>query len=77
MGDDASYGVVDHKCRCFNGKGGVHAGLYVCDGANIHALHRGQSAAHHHRADRACMIHFARDHNLGIDDAPRRLVEVT
>jgi cholesterol oxidase len=23
------------------------------------------------------MIHFARDHNLGFDDEPRRLVEVS
>jgi cholesterol oxidase len=35
MGDDATSGVVDHKCQVFAGKSGtkLHPGLYVCDGA--------------------------------------------
>ena len=33
MGDDASSGVVDHKCRVFDGGGKIHKGLYVMDGS--------------------------------------------
>ena len=38
MGSDRTTGVVDHKCRVFDGAPGraadaIHAGLYVCDGA--------------------------------------------
>ena len=33
--DDADYGVVDHAGRVFDGGGGLHDGLYVCDGAVI------------------------------------------
>jgi cholesterol oxidase len=36
MAGDASSGVVDHKCRVFDPDGGgVHDGLYVCDGSVI------------------------------------------
>lgn len=40
MGEDRTSGVVDHKCRVFDGNAAqpanaVHAGLYVCDGAVI------------------------------------------
>lgn len=35
MGEDASSGVVDHAGRVFDGNGGVHDGLFVCDGSVI------------------------------------------
>lgn len=33
MGESADTGVIDHACRVFDSCGGVHQGLYVCDGA--------------------------------------------
>ena len=77
MGDDASHGVVDHKCRVFNGKGGVHAGLYVCDGAIIPRSIGVNPLLTITALTERAMIHFARDHNLGFDDAPRQLATVT
>ena len=39
MGEDASTGVVDNRCRVFDvSRGGthdVHEGLYVCDGSIV------------------------------------------
>lgn len=35
MGESAAEGVVDHKCRVFDGTGGIHDGLYVVDGSVI------------------------------------------
>ncbi len=40
MGEDASSGVVDHKCRVFNtngaaGETSVYDGLYICDGSTL------------------------------------------
>ncbi len=77
MGDDASRGVVDHKCRVFDGNGGVHAGLYVCDGAVIPRSIGVNPLLTITALTERAMVHFARDHNLGFDDAPRRLFEVT
>lgn len=37
MADDVAGGVVDHKGRVFDPAGGVHEGLYVCDGSVIPA----------------------------------------
>jgi cholesterol oxidase len=76
MGADESSGVVDHKCRVFNGKGGVHAGLYVCDGAIIPRSIGVNPLLTITALTERTMIHFARDHNLGFDDAPLRLERV-
>src|SRR4029453_17347066 len=36
IGEDASAGVVNHKCQVFDGEGArVHGGLYVCDGSVV------------------------------------------
>jgi cholesterol oxidase len=75
MGEDASGGVVDHKCRVFDGKGDVHAGLYVCDGAIIPRSIGVNPLLTITALTERAMIHFARDHNLGFDDAPLRVVE--
>jgi cholesterol oxidase len=76
MGADESSGVVDHKSRVFNGKGGVHAGLYVCDGAIIPRSIGVNPLLTITALTERTMIHFARDHNLGFDDAPLRLERV-
>jgi len=77
MGDDTSRGVVDHKCRVFDGKGDVHAGLYVCDGAIIPRSIGVNPLLTITALTERAMIHFARDHNLAFDDASRRLAEVS
>jgi cholesterol oxidase len=69
MGEDAAQGVVNHKCQAFAGaKGeGVHAGLYVCDGAVIpRSIGVNPLLTITALAERA-MVHLARDHNLGFD----------
>jgi cholesterol oxidase len=69
MGEDAAQGVVNHKCQVFAGaKGeGVHAGLYVCDGAVIpRSIGVNPLLTITALAERA-MVHLARDHNLGFD----------
>jgi cholesterol oxidase len=73
IGTDASSGVVNHKCQVFDGKGGVHAGLYVCDGAVIPRSIGVNPLLTISALTERAMIHFARDHNLGFDTAPRRL----
>jgi cholesterol oxidase len=72
MGTDAASGVVDHKCQVFDGSGGVHAGLYVCDGAIIPRSIGVNPLLTITALTERAMIHFARDHNLGFDDVPRR-----
>ncbi len=65
MGDDAVSGVVNHKCQVFDGKGGTHAGLYVCDGAVIPCSIGVNPLLTITALTERAMIHFARDHNLG------------
>lgn len=87
MGRDRASGVVDHKCRVFDGDpkatgNAVHEGLYVCDGSviprplGVHPLLTITAVA-----ERAMLL-FARDHGLPLDvaaraDAPRRDLRVT
>ena len=35
LGEDSDHGVVDDQGRVFDGRGGIHQGLYVVDGAII------------------------------------------
>jgi cholesterol oxidase len=72
MGEDAGSGVVNHKCQVFAGQSGegVHAGLYVCDGAVIpRSIGVNPLLTITALAERA-MVHLARDHNLGFDTNP-------
>lgn len=76
MGNDRDHGVVDHRCRVFDGNGArprdaVHEGLYICDGSvvprplGIHPLLTITAIA-----ERAMLL-FARDHGLRLDTTPR------
>lgn len=75
MGRDRSDGVVDHKCRVFNGAAGagetaVHEGLYVIDGAVIpRSLGVNPLLTITALAERA-MLHFAQDRSLSFTTAP-------
>jgi len=77
IGSSANNGVIDHKCRVFNGDGEIHKGLYVIDGSIIpRSLGVNPSFTISALAERA-MIYFAEDHNLAfndvaVDDAPKR-----
>lgn len=75
MGRDRTQGVVDHKCRVFNGASGsadtaVHGGLYVIDGAVIpRSLGVNPLLTITALSERA-MLHFARDHGLSYATGP-------
>jgi cholesterol oxidase len=72
MGEAASSGVVNHKCQVFDCHGGVHGGLYVCDGSVIPRSIGVNPLLTITALTERAMIHFARDHNLGFDTAPSR-----
>jgi cholesterol oxidase len=75
MGRERGEGVVDHKCRVFDGAGAgsadVHKGLYVIDGAIMpRSLGANPLFTITALAERAMML-VARDYNLALDDGPR------
>lgn len=81
MGEDRTTGVVDHKCRVFDGDAArpadsVLEGLYVCDGSimprslGIHPLLTITAVT-----ERA-MVHFARDRNIPLNVEAKRDVPV-
>jgi cholesterol oxidase len=74
MGEDAASGVVNHKCQVFDGASGegVHAGLYVCDGAIIPRSIGCNPLLTITALTERAMVHLARDHNLGFDTEPIR-----
>lgn len=73
MGPDREAGVVDHKCRLFDGATGassaaVHDGLYVIDGSVIpRSLGCNPLFTITALAERA-MLHFGRDHGLDMTE---------
>ncbi len=73
MGADVGAGVVDHKCRVFDGSAhsgstAVHEGLYVIDGSIIpRSLGCNPLMTITALAERA-MLHFGQDHALEITD---------
>jgi cholesterol oxidase len=73
MGQNATLGVVNHKCQVFDSKASetTHSGLYVCDGSVIpRSIGVNPLLTITALAERA-MVHLARDHNLGFDTHPR------
>ncbi len=69
MGDDAGSGVIDHGCRVFSANGGVHEGLYVCDGAALPgSLGVNPGLTISAVAERAMML-LAHDYGRTFDDA--------
>ena len=75
MGEDATRGVVNHKCQVFAQGDRVHSGLYVCDGSVIPRSIGVNPLLTITALTERAMIHFARDHNLGFDDAAEAQAE--
>jgi cholesterol oxidase len=75
MGRERDAGVVDHKCRVFDGRAGggstdVFDGLYVIDGSVMpRSLGVNPLLTITALAERA-MLHLGRDRGLSFDDAP-------
>jgi cholesterol oxidase len=75
MGAERDAGVVDHKCRVFNGRAGAGStdvldGLYVIDGSVLpRSLGVNPLLTITALAERA-MLHLAHDRGLSFDDAP-------
>jgi cholesterol oxidase len=76
MGRERDAGVVDHKCRVFDGRAGAGStdvldGLFVIDGSVMpRSLGVNPLLTITALAERA-MLHLARDRGLSFDDAPR------
>lgn len=74
MGADRTLGVVNHKCRVFDGSAragttAVHEGLYVCDGSMMpRSLGVNPLLTITALAERA-MLHLARDHGWRAEEA--------
>ena len=73
QGEDSDSGVINHKCQVFDPSsrpGGVHNGLYVCDGAIMpRSLGVNPLLTITALAERA-MIYLAQDRNLALSNAP-------
>jgi cholesterol oxidase len=74
MGESAETGVVDHKGRVFSGDSGtgVHAGLYVCDGAVLPTSIGVNPFLTISAIGERMVAHLARDRGWILDNASRR-----
>ena len=71
LGESGEQGVVDHQCRVFDDKNGIHHGLYVMDGSVMpSSLGVNPSMTISAIAERA-MMYYAKDYDLQFDDDRR------
>ena len=74
IGTDRDSGVVDHKCRVFDGAAdspeAVHAGLYVCDGAALPSPVGVNPLLTISAVAERAAIHLARDRGWSFDVQP-------